>query len=127
MKRHLVSLVALLLVATRAQAGPTSETVAFTSGDKVLHGLLYRPSGEGPFPAVVYNHGSAPGLINNAAFDSIAPYFTAKGWVFFAPYRRGQGLSADAGTFVGTEISAAQKQGAAAGDTMLVRLLTGEQ
>jgi carboxymethylenebutenolidase len=127
MKSCWVSLAAVFLMATRVQAGPASETVAFPSGDKVLHGLLYKPSGNGPYPAVVYNHGSSPGLINNAAFDAIAPYFTARGWVFFAPYRRGQGLSADAGVFVGTRISEAEKQGHAAGDAMLVRLLSGEQ
>lgn len=127
MKCSWSSLVAFFLVTTRVLAGPEPETVAFQSGDKVLHGLLYKPSGTGPFPAVMYNHGSSPGLINNAAFDAIAPYFTAKGWVFFAPYRRGQGLSLDAGVYVGARISEAEKQGPAAGDAMLVQLLSGEQ
>lgn len=130
MKRIWPSFAALFLMAARVQAdpapAPAPETVAFP-GDKVLHGLLYKPSGKGPFPAVVYNHGSAPGLINNAAFDAIAPYFTAKGWVFFAPYRRGQGLSADAGVYVGTQMIEAEKQGVAAGDAMLVQLLSGQQ
>lgn len=114
-----------LLAAAGTQAAP--ETIAFQSGNKLLHGLLYKPPGTGPFPAVLYNHGSSPGLVNNVAFDAIAPFFIGKGWVFFAPYRRGQGLSADAGEFVGAQISAAQKQSAAAGDAMLVRLLSGEQ
>jgi carboxymethylenebutenolidase len=96
-----ISLAVAFLAATSAQAGGAPETVAFKSGDKVLHGLLYKPAGKWPFPAVLYNHGSSPGLINNAAFDAIAPHFTEKGWVFFAPYRRGQGLSADAGVFIG--------------------------
>ncbi len=41
------------------------------------------------------------------------------------PYRRGQGLSADAGPYIGTLIDDAEKRGgaAAAADTM-VRLLT---
>jgi len=34
--------------------------------------------------------------------------FASHGWVFFAPYRRGQGLSARAGTFIGDEITAAR-------------------
>jgi len=117
-----------MLMGSRVHAGTAPETVAFSSGDKILHGLLYKPSGIGPFPAVLYNHGSAPGLINNAAFEAIAPHFIEKGWVFFAPYRRGQGLSADAGSFVGAQIGAAEKQGGtAAGDKTLVHLLAGEQ
>lgn len=117
-----------LLTTAGAQAATSPETVAFPSGDRTLHGLLYRPPGRGPFPALLYNHGGSPGLINNAAFDAIAPHFVEKGWVFFAPYRRGQGLSADAGAFVGAEISAAEKRGGpTAGDATLVRLLAGEQ
>jgi carboxymethylenebutenolidase len=110
---------------TRAATAP--ETVAFPSGDKTLHGLLYKPQGKGPFPAVVYNHGGSPGLISNEAFDAIAPFFTNKGWVFFAPYRRGQGLSSDAGTFIGTQIGDAMKRGTAVAGKRLVHLLSGVQ
>src|SRR5579872_5707687 len=112
----------------RVEAGAPPQTVAFPSGDKTLHGFLYKPAGPGPFPAVLYNHGSSPGLINNAAFDAIAPRFVEQGWLFFAPYRRGQGLSQDAGAFVLTQLAAAEKRGGpAAGDATLVRLLSGEQ
>jgi dipeptidyl aminopeptidase/acylaminoacyl peptidase len=101
--------------------------VAFSSADKTLHGLLYKPVGPGPFPAVLYNHGSAPGLVNNGAFELIAPVFVAQGWVFFAPYRRGQGLSADAGPYIGDEIASARAHGGqtVAAETM-VRLLSDE-
>jgi carboxymethylenebutenolidase len=117
-----------LLTCSAVHAAAAAETVAFLSGDKTLHGLLYKPGGSGPFPAVLYNHGGSQDLTSNIAFDAIAPHFIEKGWVFFAPYRRGQGLSADAGTFVGAEISAAKKQGGlAAGAATLVRLLSGEQ
>ena len=88
-----------------------AETVSFNSGDKILHGLLYRPAGTGPFPTVLYNHGSAPGLLNNQAFDLIGPLFTARGWAFFAPYRRGQGLSSDAGRYIMDEVEAARARG----------------
>jgi hypothetical protein len=50
-----------------------AETVSFSSGDKVLQGLLYKPNGAGPFPAVVYNHGSAPGMLSKDAFDALGP------------------------------------------------------
>jgi dienelactone hydrolase len=113
--------------ATVANAGPVvaSESVTFQSGSIKLHGLLYKPEGAGPFPAVLYNHGSAAGLLNNQAFDAIAPAFVERGWVFFAPYRRGQGTSKDAGPYIMDEISAARRRGGlAAADKAMVRLLS---
>jgi len=104
-----------------------SETVTFHSGDRVLHGVVYKPEGPGPFPAVLYNHGSAPGMLNSTAFELLGPMFVAHGWAFFAPYRRGQGLSAEAGPYIGDEIEAARARGgqAAAAETM-IRLLSTE-
>jgi dienelactone hydrolase len=91
-----------------------AEEVSFPSGSKTLHGLLYKPSGSGPFPTVLYNHGSAPGLLNNQAIERIAPVFTSHGWAFFAPYWRGQGLSSDAGPYIGKEIAEARARGGVA-------------
>jgi carboxymethylenebutenolidase len=103
---------------------PAAESVSFPSGSLILHGSLYKPEGTGPFPAVVYNHGSAPGMLSNDAFEALGPVFASRGWVFFGPYRRGQGLSASAGPFIGDQIDAARKKGGirAAAATM-VRLL----
>ena len=116
---------AILLLSCVNGPGRTAEVVAFPSGDKVLHGYLYKPTGPGPFPTMLYNHGSAPGDLNTQAFDAIAPIFTAHGWAFFAPYRRGQGLSADVGPYIMDEISAAKAQaGTDAAAETLIRLLT---
>ena len=60
---------------------------------------------------LLYAHGSAPDFLSNEAFESVAPAFTSKGWVVFAPYRRGQGLSRKAGPFIRDEIDAARRQG----------------
>jgi len=98
--------------------------VSFSSGELTLRGVLYRPAGAGRFPAVLYNHGSAPGMLNSQAFEAIGPRFAARGWVFFAPYRRGQGLSAAAGPYIGDQIDAARKSGGEeAGAAEMVRLL----
>ena len=100
------------------------ETVSFNSGDKVLKGLLYKPSGPGPFPAILYNHGSAPGMLSKQAFDALGPAFVSRGWVFFGPFRRGQGLSASAGAFIADQIKAAEKTGGtSAAAAEAVRLL----
>ena len=102
----------------------TGEVVSFPSGELTLHGVLYKPKGAGPFPAVVYNHGSAPGMLSSEAFEAIGPLFASRGWVFFGPYRRGQGLSASAGPYIGDEIAAAEKRGGmAAAESTMIRLL----
>lgn len=100
------------------------EVVTFPSGELALRGVLYRPDGAGPFPAVVYNHGSAPGMLSKEAFDALGPVFAKNGWVFFGPYRRGQGLSASAGKYIGDEIAAATKTGGVnGGAATMIRLL----
>lgn len=98
------------------------ETVAFPSGTLTLRGVLYRPTGTGPFPAVVYNHGSAPD--NSMASEALGPVFAHRGWVFFMPSRRGQGLSTSAGPYIRDEITAAvTKGGIRAGAATMIRLL----
>ena len=101
-----------------------SEVVSFPSGVLTLHGVVYKPKGPGPFPAIVYNHGSAPGMLSSQAFEVLGPVFVSHGWVFFGPYRRGQGLSASAGAYIGDEIAAAEKKdGLSAAAATMVRLL----
>ena len=97
-----------------AQGGLPSATeiVSFPSSDLTLGGVLYKPEGDGPFPAFLFNHGSAPGRLNDQAFEAVGPLFRGRGWVLFAPYRRGQGLSAAAGPFVGDVIAGAQRTNA---------------
>ena len=62
-------------VATRTQ--PTPETVVFKSGDLTLEGLLWKPTGSGPFPAVLYNHGS--GRSYEKEFAALGPLFVGRG------------------------------------------------
>jgi carboxymethylenebutenolidase len=101
-----------------------AEVVSFPSGKLTLQGTLYKPEGPGPFPAVVYNHGSAAGMLSEQAFEALGPVFASHGWVFFGPYRRGQGRSAAAGPYIGDEIAAAIKKGGTpAGAATMVRLL----
>jgi carboxymethylenebutenolidase len=89
-----------------------------------LHAVLYKPKGTGPFPAVVYNHGSAGGMLSKQGFDALGPVFASHGWVFLGPYRRGQGLSASAGPYIGDQIEEAIKSGGMpAGAATMIRLL----
>jgi len=40
----------------QTSGGP--ETVAVHSGTAILHAMVWRPQGPGPFPAILLNHGS---------------------------------------------------------------------
>lgn len=71
------------------------ETVSYKNGDLELRAFLYRPAGPGPFPAIVYNHGSEKNL---AYIDRLALPFVRQGYLFFAPNRRGHGRSP--GTYI---------------------------
>ncbi len=72
--------------------------MAFSSGSLTLHGFLYRPPGTGPFPAVIFNHGSErlPGDMRGQA-----AFYLPHGFVLFIPHRRGQGQSGGAGEYIG--------------------------
>lgn len=110
MRYRLLLPVLVWTLAAGAQAAEP-EIVHFPGNSGTLGGELYRPSGEGPFPVLLYNHGSAAGMLNSQAARIIGPLFAARGWVFFMPYRRGQGSSADAGPYIGDEIKAAAARG----------------
>ncbi|MBV9948035.1 MAG: dienelactone hydrolase family protein [Myxococcales bacterium] len=78
-------------------AGPSPCLVAFPSGPRLLHGFLYRPPGAGPFPAVVFNHGSEP-MPGDRRDEAV--FYVPHGFVLFVPHRRGQGRSSDAGEYI---------------------------
>jgi carboxymethylenebutenolidase len=86
-------LCALLLLApakaiSSAQAKP--EEIVFPSNGRELHGFLWKPDGPGPFPAILWNHGSEklPG-----SQPVLAKFYIEHSYVFFIPHRRGQGRS----------------------------------
>lgn len=111
-----------------AQPADTSvpQLVTYTSAGLTLKALLWKPPGPGPFPAVVFNHGSERS--HDTHFALIGPMFAREGFVFFAPYRRGQGLSADQGTWVLDTLSrVAREQGMIERGKKAVELLKTEQ
>ena len=75
-----------------AQSKPDikAEEIVFPSSGRELHGFLWKPDGPGPFPAILWNHGSEklPG-----SQPVLAKFFTEHAYVFFVPHRRGQGRS----------------------------------
>jgi dienelactone hydrolase len=76
---------------TRQAVEPgTPKLVSFPSGGLILRGFLYKPAGAGPFPAIIWNHGSRrlPGQE-----PELARFYTKQGFIFFLPHRHGHGRS----------------------------------
>ena len=98
--RHITGIVAILLWAVNAAAQPPSatppfETIFYTHDGLKLEAYLYTPEGNGPFPLVVYNHGSAvPGQERTEwAAPYIARLLVPAGYALLVPERRGYGKS----------------------------------
>ena len=121
----LVIVASWLPVPARAQptpAGVSKTRVTFKSDNLTLVGFLFKPEGPGPFPGLVWNHGSEKNPGRMRQFDSVAAIFVPAGYVVFAPMRRGHGDSE--GPYIMDQLRQAQAgHGAPA---LAVRLMEGE-
>jgi dienelactone hydrolase len=77
------------------------DTVSIHSGKLILKGLLWRPAGHGPFPAVIFCHGSyaSDDTTHEPVIEAstLGPLFAGRGYIYLALFRRGVGLSKDQG------------------------------
>ncbi|MDP4261958.1 MAG: alpha/beta fold hydrolase [Bacteroidota bacterium] len=72
------------------------DTVSVESGKLTLKALLWRPAGHGPFPTVIFCHGSYGGADTTDPLQQthlLGPVFARKGYLFLMLFRRGVGLS----------------------------------
>ena len=100
--------------------------VTFKSGDLTLAGYIYTPPGDGPFPAVLWNHGSERNPVGGPQFDSVAAVFVPAGFAVFAPMRRGH--SDSQGEYIRESIqNESARHGDAAGVRLGVQLLETSQ
>jgi carboxymethylenebutenolidase len=126
-----LTLASLALIATASNAAAQTaaivkQRVTYKSGTLTLVGFVYKPAGAGPFPAVIWNHGSEQNPGGGPQFDSVAAVFVPAGYVVFAPTRRGHGASE--GTYIRNEIERVRStQGGDAASRAVVRLLETEQ
>jgi dienelactone hydrolase len=91
------------VLSNRSQDNRTVERIptAFMEGGQpiFLEAVIYRPSGAGPFPTLMFNHGSTGEGDDPALFRSTwssatpARFFTERGWIVVFPQRRGRGKS----------------------------------
>jgi carboxymethylenebutenolidase len=105
----LAFLFALTSVALATDQTPSliPDTVVVPSRNLRLKAFLWKPAGPGPFPVVLFCHGSGgadaahtAGLPITEAAEKLAPLFLKHGYAFLYLFRRGQGLSADQGPFI---------------------------
>jgi dienelactone hydrolase len=101
--------------------------------------LLWRPQGEGPFPAILFHHGSAVDSANSAngrrdtrnrelGAAALGSIFARRGYVFLYLFRRGTGLSGGQGSYSGDLRAAAlAAHGQEAHDRLQIRLLEGDE
>jgi carboxymethylenebutenolidase len=102
----------LMSVPVPAALGQSSQSIApqiveIPSGNLRLKAFLWKPAGLGPFPAILFNHGSGgadpahtAGLPITEAAEKLAPLFVKHGYAFLYLFRRGQGLSEKEGPFM---------------------------
>jgi dienelactone hydrolase len=124
----------LLFASVQTCDSADATTVRVPSGPLSLQAYLWLPSGAGPFPAVLFNHGRSDsgqyhwrerGLTLSAAAQELGPVFVRHGYVLLFPFRRGEGPSQDQGAFIGDLMQQEEEQrGNAARKHLQVVLLT---
>ena len=124
-----LAVVATMLAASHATAQHArfnKQRVTFTSGRLTLVGYAYHPDGPGPFPTVIWNHGSEHDPGGGPQFDSVAAVFVPAGYAVFAPMRRGH--SDSEGQWIQDTIHATVSgEGMPAAERLMVRLMSTEQ
>jgi carboxymethylenebutenolidase len=86
---------------SHAQDFKAPDTVSIHSDKLILKGLLWLPTGSGPFPTVIFCHGSYGGTdtihdpVQNISV--LGPVLARKGYIFLGLFRRGIGLSSGQG------------------------------
>jgi dienelactone hydrolase len=94
-----------------AQPAASPELLDVRSGALTLRAQVWRPSGKGPFPAVLFNHGSYSSRdpLPRSAPETLGPLFARHGYVFLWLHRQGIGLSRRQGTADGDQFARAFK------------------
>ena len=109
-----------------AQTAPyNKQQVTITSAGLKLVGYSYKPAGAGPFPTVIWNHGSEKNPGGGSQFDSVAAVFVPAGYAVFATVRRGHGGSE--GTYIVDTLNVLRAKADDSYGEVMVKLLETQQ
>jgi dienelactone hydrolase len=93
-------LLGVLLLARPAPAQELRLVPVTVDGEAVRLAMrVYQPAGDGPFPTLLFNHGSTghgrdpARFVRPIDFPGLARFFVARGWAVVMPARRGRGGS----------------------------------
>ncbi|UUX94228.1 alpha/beta hydrolase family protein [Aquabacterium sp. J223] len=90
-------MVAFIQVACKAGEAvvvPVQVTVQGSLKELKLEAFIYKPTGDGNFPVVIFNHGSSGGDPKRSFPSRVqAKHFAERGFVVIVPMRRGRGKS----------------------------------
>lgn len=89
-----VAAAALPLLAWGSACAEGYTEISYPSGDLRISGYLYRPEGTGPFPTIIYNHGSrAAAERQPVPWVRLAGLYVSAGYAVLVSERRGYGTS----------------------------------
>ncbi len=132
----LIALVTGCALADRAASQGISgpDTVVVQSGALALRAVLWRPVNGGPFPAVLFNHGSghASGITGDVRDhrhpNELGPVFARHGYALLYLFRRGDGPSVGQGSASGDLMDSAMASGGQQGrDSIQLHLLETDE
>jgi hypothetical protein len=97
------------VAAAGGQPAASAELLDVRSGALTLRAQVWRPSGSGPFPAVLFNHGSysTDDPLPPSEPETLGPVFARHGYVFLWLHRQGTGLSGAQGVSDGDQMARA--------------------
>ena len=126
--------VAVFALTLLAQGGPqpvaSPELLDVKTGALTLRAQVWRPSGSGPFPAVLFNHGSysTDDPLPPSQPDTLGRVFARHGYVFLWLHRQGIGLSRGQGESDGDQMARArQAEGVEGRNRVQLQLLEHEE
>jgi len=126
-----LAVAALTVVAEAAsQPSPVPEILVVRAGGLALRAQLWRHSGSGQHPAVLFNHGSysTDDPLPPSYPEILGPVFARHGYVFLCLHRQGIGLSSAQGVSDGDQMARAlQAEGVEGRNRTQLRLLENDE
>ena len=104
-------LIGVLAVIPAAAQEKGSVSVAIDGTSVKLSTVTYKPTGDAPFPTLIYHHG-ADRFQPPYEYEAIADWFVTRGWAVIAVFRRGRGGSEGADFEGGSAGTACSEAGA---------------